>query len=608
MPALTPPKSASGAQLSAAELSRLQRAALLIALVLLVATLVFYGLAASAPNPLLAGIGGYFAWSGIVGAIYCLSLRVAAGDRAKEEYNRALEARSNKSDAIGRSDPALGGAPFLPDFAGRWQWLILLLGLVFGFALFAGHAGGNSASDRRSILQVAAVASLASGGMLYFLLHFANAIQARLKTSALDGLLYLTQIAFWAALSVAALLLVEVLTARDFSAWLGWPLIALTLALVAETLVRFGARFYQPAALRDVTTPAGRSLLLDAIFGHGKGWRSAVASFESLIGAKLTELWILQFVRQMAAPVILATVSVGWLSTCLTAIPAGSRGVRVVLGKYRPTSLAPGLHFTWPQPFEQVEIIPTEHVRNISLGFEKDLTRAVLWTEKHVEGEKNLLVGNGETLLTINVPILYRIADPVKFLETTTDPDEALANLAERKLIQLTGSRDSFAIMTAERAAIAAQLKKALQGEVNRLGFGLEILFVGLKDIHPPVDVAPAFQEVVSAEEQKESTIDTARADRADSLPTAQAQATRLRTTADAAYKQRVAQAEGEARRFELIGAAERANVALFRARVRLDTLQETLAKPVKVILGVPATYSQSFYLDLRNTGDLPPP
>jgi modulator of FtsH protease HflK len=162
--------------------------------------------------------------------------------------------------------------------------------------------------------------------------------------------------------------------------------------------------------------------------------------------------------------------------------------------------------------------------------------------------------------------------------------------------------------MTDERADIAAALKKALQAEVDRLGLGLEILFVGLKDIHPPVDVAPAYQEVISAQEQKERMIDSARAARAETLPGANAEATRLKAGADAEYNNRVARASGEAARFTIVADAQRASGDIFRTRVRLDALQESLAKPVKVILGVPATANGQYYLDLRNTADLPPP
>jgi membrane protease subunit HflK len=232
----------------------------------------------------------------------------------------------------------------------------------------------------------------------------------------------------------------------------------------------------------------------------------------------------------------------------------------------------------------------------------------VLWNEPHFEGEKNLLVGDGESLLTINVPIFYRISDPVRYLETTTNAEQALLALAERKLIQVAGSRDSFQIMTEGRASIAMALRASLQKEVDRLGLGVQIIFVGLKDVHPPVDVASAYQEVVSAQEEKERTIDLARASRAKVLPEAQAEANRIRVGQEAAYRQRVATAQGATARFSAIIQADRENSAVFRFRLKLDVIEQVLGKADKTILAVPAQMKQELYLDLRDTNNLPPP
>ena len=282
--------------------------------------------------------------------------------------------------------------------------------------------------------------------------------------------------------------------------------------------------------------------------------------------------------------------------------------MRMFFGRYQPVPLSPGLHVTWPWPIEQLEIVETETIRQISIGFDKDLSGPVLWNEPHFEGEKNLLVGDGESLLTIDVPIFYRISDPVRYLETTTDAEQALLALANRKLIQVAGSRDSFQIMTEQRAEIARQLKESLQQEVDQLGLGLQIVFVGLKDVHPPVDVAPAYQAVVSAQEEKDRTIDLARASRAKVLPEAQAEANRIRVEQEAAYQKRVAAAKGEAARFSAIVQADRENSAVFRFRLKLDAIEQVLGKPNKTILAVPAQSKQELYLDLRDTNNLPPP
>ena len=323
---------------------------------------------------------------------------------------------------------------------------------------------------------------------------------------------------------------------------------------------------------------------------------------------KLREVWIVRYLRQTVELILLGTIVLGWLSTCFTSVPAGSRAVRMFFGRYQPVPLSPGLHVTWPWPIEQLEIVETETIRQISLGFDKDMSGPVLWNEPHFEGEKNLLVGDGESLLTIDVPIFYRISDPVRYLETTTDAEQALLALAERKLIQVAAARDSFQIMTEQRAEIARQLQDSLQKEVDQLGLGLQIVFVGLKDVHPPVGVAPAYQAVVSAQEEKEKTIDLARASRAKVLPEAQAQATRIRIEQDAAHRWRVAAAQGEAARFSAIVEADRENSAVFRFRLKLDVIEQVLGKANKTILAVPAQTKQELYLDLRDTNNLPPP
>jgi membrane protease subunit HflK len=162
--------------------------------------------------------------------------------------------------------------------------------------------------------------------------------------------------------------------------------------------------------------------------------------------------------------------------------------------------------------------------------------------------------------------------------------------------------------MTEERAEIAQKLKESLQQEIDRLGLGLEILFVGLKDVHPPVDVAPAYQAVVSAQEAKDRTIDLARASRARILPDAQAQANRIKIEEDANYEERVATAQGAAARFSAIIQADRENSAVFRFRLKLDAIEQVLGKSSKTILAVPVQAQQQLYLDLRDTNSLPPP
>ncbi|HUK82752.1 MAG TPA: hypothetical protein VLZ12_09015, partial [Verrucomicrobiae bacterium] len=136
----------------------------------------------------------------------------------------------------------------------------------------------------------------------------------------------------------------------------------------------------------------------------------------------------------------------------------------------------------------------------------------------------------------------------------------------------------------------------------------LEIVYVGLKDIHPPVAVAPAFQDVVSAEEQKEAYVHEADAYRIQVLAQAGQTANRLRTSADAKATQRAALAAGESARFVLLASADAANTNLFRTRLQLEAFEAALATPQKIVLTRAASTNDQFYLDLRGLGGLPIP
>jgi HflK protein len=594
--------------LSASDFAHLHRA--LLWLLILFAVAAVTSMVINVPTPLFAGMQCYLSWCVIAAVIQYFFLRIEDSDLSARDPDRSKMApRQQKLNSAGRRDSLVGSGPRLPRFASTWQWVISFIGIICiaDFVRFTMGTGGLS-RDAVASLRVATVVFLAAGCAFYFFGNFARAVADRIGSDALSPILTLTRIASLSSFAAAGLTFLFLSTTRDYSAWLGWFLIGFTVFLITETLTRFAVRFYQPKSLRKPPGPAGNSLVIDAFFGHGQGLGSAVKGFEELLGIRLREVWIVRYLRQTIELIIIGTVVLGWLSTCFTSVPAGSRAVRMFFGRYQPVPLSPGLHITWPWPIEQLEIVETETIRQISLGFDKDLSGPVLWNEPHFEGEKNLLVGDGESLLTIDVPIFYRISDPVRYLETTTNAEQALLALADRKLIQVAGSRDSFQIMTEQRAEISRQLKESLQQEVDQLGLGLQIVFVGLKDVHPPVDVAPAYQAVVSAQEEKDRTIDLARASRVKVLPEAQAQANRIRVEQEAAYKQRVAAAQGEAARFSAIVQADRENSAVFRFRLKLDAIEQVLGKPNKTILAVPTHTKQELYLDLRQTNDLPPP
>jgi membrane protease subunit HflK len=593
-------------RLSIDQVIRLRSAALWLTILLGGAVFVAFYITASFPNALFAGMEIFLLWCFAASLIQLLFFCYEVVDRREDEYNQALAFR--QKGAAGSDNTVSPHDPFLPLFARGWQWLIVAVALfVIVIQASAFRQLPPFSPEGANLLRFATVAYLTFGCLLYFFINFASAVQSRIGDHTLNSILILLRIAFWMCIAAAGIVLLYLSTTCDVSAWMGWPLLFVALVLAAEPLVRYVLHFYQPKGLRAPPQPAGNSLILDAAFGRGHNLTDTLQSFENVAGMRLSEMWILRFIRETGLIIILGTVLLGWISTSLTAVPPGSRGVRVRLGQFDETPLSPGLHVGFPWPFEQIRIIQTELIRTISLGFDRELQGPLLWNEKHVEGEKNLLVGNGEAL-SPSVFILYRISDPVAYARTTTNPETALFDLAERKLLHVMGSRESFSVMIQDREPIASALHVALQKELDALRLGIEVVFVGLKDVHPPVEVAPAYQEVISAEEQKEFLVDVARAKRARTLPAARAEATKLIVKAQANYTDRVSQAEGAAARFIALAAEDKAASDLLRTQMRLKAIEISLSKPNKTIIAIPASGVGQFYLDLRNSNEIPPP
>ncbi len=490
----------------------------------------------------------------------------------------------------------------------RWQGIVLIAaGGLFACFFWKGLGRNGALSlEAAATVRLTAVIYLASGCGIYFFANFARAVQDRLKAAVPGQALILAYLTAGFYLAAAGVILLFLSTARDFGSWLGWPLLCFTFILVLEPLFRLSVGFYKPKNLRGIPGAAGRSLLLDTLRCRGQNFQGGVQTFENIVGLKLSEVWLVQFFRRSLDLIVLGAVLLGWLATSLTAVPVGCRGVKVSAGHYNQTPLLPGLHVALPWPFEQVFTVETERVRQISLGFDKDLGGNVLWNEPHVEGEKNLLVGNGEALLTINVPILYRVKDPVAWALIAADPQQAITDLAERKVLQTMGAQDSFNLMLQDRAANAAAIAKGLQQDLDNLDLGIELIFVGLQDIHPPVSVAFAYQDVVSAQEFREMMIDKAQAARAGILPAAKAEALKAVAQATAASAASILAAEGSTERFLSLAAEEKGG--LLRVRLHFDALAEELPKPAKILIGVSDHTAKEFRLDLRNTGALPSP
>jgi regulator of protease activity HflC (stomatin/prohibitin superfamily) len=250
-----------------------------------------------------------------------------------------------------------------------------------------------------------------------------------------------------------------------------------------------------------------------------------------------------------------------------------------------------------------VERLPVRRAQTLPLGFAGPRKAALLWAEGHAGEEYRLLLGEGRELLSVDGVVTYRIRDPAAYALAFQNPREALDALAYRRLMLDTAALDLERLLSVDRESFARDFARRLQQACDAAGLGVEILHVGFASLHPPVDVARAYQAVVSAEVDRETQRATARATAAVMGPAAAAEALLAAGRAEAAAMARRAEAAGAAARFESLLDQDRAAPDLFRFRRRMDALETGLADvSLYVVDRTLRARGGELWLDLRPT------
>ena len=379
-----------------------------------------------------------------------------------------------------------------------------------------------------------------------------------------------------------------------------WVFVGLLAALAVESGLNFLVDLYRPRR-RDEPPRTAYESRLARWLAEPAGWiRDVAQSFDYQFGFRVSETWFYRFLRSALAPLALFQVLVLYALSCVVILGPEEEGILERFGRPREERaggwrMEPGFHWKWPWPFETVRRLPVRRLQTIHVGYRADEGRpppkTVLWTRPHYAEEDLFLLASREqeaagpepdaaapvNLLSFNIPIEYRIADARRFAYGFADPAATLRALAYRTLARVLSARDLVHVLGSDRLETAGELRAALQAEAERLGLGVDIVFVGLPGVHPPVAIADAFEDVVGSLEAREAKILEARAYRNRRLPVAEAEARRLVFEAEAYRARRSLTAKAEAEQFlHRKTAADRAP-AVFRNWYYLQTLREAL-------------------------------
>ena len=448
--------------------------------------------------------------------------------------------------------------------------------LAGGFAFVAPSSTGNLAG-------LGALMLVAAGASAVLSLVF----QSRRYESIVDavGLAKLGRIGAWLALFGAASVFAAYFDISAFETQVGILLLVAPVLLALELLFRGVFGFVQrPPA----DAAFGADLIVARVFGSSYNpIQSAFNGIEDTFGVDVRSSWALGFMRRVSFPLMMGLGLFAWCLSALVVVDESQLAVRERLGKVKAGEvLQPGLNIGLPWPFDRVQVVETERVRSMPLGFtgaKADVP--ALWTQYHAEEEYNLLIGNGRDLVTVNAELQYRISDIHDWIYGCQNPAQALETLAYRVLMEATVGRTLDEVLSKDIGTFSAQLKAALQKQADDKGLGVELVALNLRGLHPPVALATEYQSVIAAQLDRTTYIIDAEAYQQSSLPKAHAEAEGALRTAAAERIQRLSVARGEAMAFDFLEAQYRTSPEVYRFRRRLETLEAVLSdKPYHII------------------------
>jgi membrane protease subunit HflK len=273
---------------------------------------------------------------------------------------------------------------------------------------------------------------------------------------------------------------------------------------------------------------------------------------------------------------IAGVVALIWLGSGVFIVQEGHQAVVTTFGKYSSTSDA-GLQWRLPYPIQQHETVAVTQLRSVEVGRSSVVQATSL--------RDSSMLTQDENIVDIRFTVQYTLKDARAFLFENRSTDEAVVQAAESAVREIVGRSVVDSVLYERRDAIAADLVKSIQAQLDRLKAGVLIKNVNLQNVQVPEQVQAAFDDAFKAGADRDRFKNEGQAYASDVIPKAQGTAARLREEAEGHKSRVVAQAEGDAQRFVSVYNEYQKAPAVTRDRLYIDTMREVYGNVTKVMV-----------------------
>ncbi len=273
---------------------------------------------------------------------------------------------------------------------------------------------------------------------------------------------------------------------------------------------------------------------------------------------------------------IAGVVALIWLGSGFFIVQEGQQAVVTSFGKFSHTADA-GFQWRMPYPFQAHETVSVTQLRSREVGRNAVVQATGL--------RDSSMLTQDENIIDIRFTVQYRLKDARAFLFENRDPEEAVTMAAESAVREIVGRTKIDAVLYEQRDAIAAELVKSIQSQLDRLNAGIVVANVNMQSVQPPEQVQAAFEDTLKAGQDGDRLKKEGLAYASDVIPKAQGTAARLREEAEGYKAAVVAQAEGDAQRFTRVLTEYQKAPSVTRDRLYIETMQQVYSNVSKVMI-----------------------
>ncbi len=476
---------------------------------------------------------------------------------------------------------------FVPGFA----VLIALYEVALG--LYILRAIGGAASSETQQPLVCAIVMTAVAFVTFLLSRYATGMSAEPRWKPLRAggsyLLGVAVVCFALALGLAAIHFHHYLAVRI----IGYVIPILLIVLGVETALNVVLDIYRPRLKGQYSRTAFDSRLLGIINEPGGVFRSAAAAIDYQFGFEVSQTWFYKLLEKAIVPLILFSVATLYLASCIVVVGPDEEAIIERFGDPLTSDsqirlARPGFHLKLPWPIDIARKYPVKEINEIYVGYVPNTDErtgrvipepSLLWGQAHYKEEQSFLVASeypGQPsdegappvgLVKANIPVQYRIKDLYTYVYHHSDPAKLLEDICYQELTRFTASAkvevDNLAsgqddseesLFGAGRTHAKEVLFERIQQAADEHDLGIEVVFVGVQGIHPPPEVAPDYEAVIGAIQEKQALVLNAEAERNRTLSTLAGTVAKAYELAELAAQYQQAQAQDDAEGIERLG------------------------------------------------------